>query len=107
MSINGLRIETGHWGKTNNHRTPREERVCLSCFKQGFIEVESEEHFLLRCRHPALKSYRENLLCKACTILPTFNSLNDTDKLFFLFSNCDIIFLVPKSVAKCRFHVIF
>ena len=95
-----LRIETGRWEKTNNHRIPKEERVCLSCCKQGFVEIESEEHFLLRCRHPALKSHRENLLSKACTILPTFNTLNDTDKMAFLLSNCDIVFFSAKTCCK-------
>ena len=95
-----LRIETGRWEKTNNHRIPKEERVCLSCYKQGFVEIESEEHFLLRCRHPALKSHRENLLSKACTILPTFNTLSDTDKMAFLLSNCDIVFFSAKTCCK-------
>ena len=95
-----LRIETGRWEKTNNHRIPKEERVCLSCYKQGFVEIESEEHFLLCCRHPALKSHRENLLSKACTILPTFNTLSDTDKMAFLLSNCDIVFFSAKTCCK-------
>ena len=49
------------------------------------------------CRHPALKSQRESLLCKACTILPTCNNLNDTDKLVFLLSTCDMICFSAKT----------
>ena len=74
--------------------------MARSCYKQGFVEIESEEHFLLRCRHPALKSHRENLLSKACTILPTFNTLSDTDKMAFLLSNCDIMFFSAKTCCK-------
>ena len=44
---------------------PSEERVCLDCFKNVFIETENEEHFLLRCLHPDLKVLSENLLLKA------------------------------------------
>ena len=46
-----LRLETGRWAKRNNIPIPSEERVCLNCFKNGFIETEHEEHFLLRCLH--------------------------------------------------------
>ena len=46
---------------------------------------------MLRCRHPARESQRENLLYKACTVLPTFNILNDTDKLVFLLSNANLL----------------
>ena len=91
------RLETGRWEKRNNIQIPREERVCLNCFKNGFIETENEEHFLLRCLHPDLKVLRENLLLKACTVLPSFTYLNDTDKLVFLLSNCDIIFFSAKT----------
>ena len=94
-----MRLETGRW-KKNNQRIDKEERVCLSCCIQGFIEIESEEHFLLRCRHPALKSHRENLLSKACTILPSFNILSDTYKLAFVLSNCDVIFFSAKTCCK-------
>ena len=57
-------------------------------------------HFLLCCRHPALKFQREHILCKACTILPTFDILKDADKLVFILSNCEIIFLVQKTYSK-------
>ena len=66
-----LRLEMGLWEKRNNIQIPHEERVCLNCFKNGFIETENEEHFLLRCLHPDLKVLRENLLRKACTVLPS------------------------------------
>ena len=95
-----LRLETGRWEKRNNIQVPWEERVCLNCSKKGFIETETEEHFLLRCLHPDLKVHRENLLLKACTVLPAFNYLNDTDKLVFLLSNCDIIFFSAKTCSK-------
>ena len=94
-----LRLETGRWEKRNNIQIPREERVCLNCFKNGFIETENEEHFLLRCLHPDLKVLRKNLLRKACTVLPSFIYLNDTDKLVFLLSNCDIIFFSAKTCS--------
>ena len=95
-----LRLETGRWEKRNNIQVPWEERVCLNCSKKGFIETETEEHFLLRCLHPDLKVHREYLLLKACTVLPSFNYLNDTDKLVFLLSNCDIIFFSAKTCSK-------
>ena len=95
-----LRLETGRWEKRNNIQVPWEERVWLNCFKKGFIETETEEHFLLRCLHPDLKVHRENLLLKACTVLPSFIYLNDTDKLVFLLSNCDIIFFSAKTCSK-------
>ena len=89
-----------YWEKRNNIQVSWEERVCLNCFKKGFKETETEEHFLLRCLHPDLKVHRENLLLKACTVLPSFNYLNDTDKLVFLLSNCDIIFFSAKTCSK-------
>ena len=46
------------------------------------------------------KVHRENLLLKACTVSPSFNYLNDTDKLVFLLSNCDIIFFSAKTCSK-------
>ena len=46
-------------------------------------------------------NFNENfILCKASTILPTFDILNDADKLVFLLSNCDIIFFSVKSCCK-------
>ena len=75
------------------------KKECLNCFKNGFIETENEEHFFLRCLHPDLKVLRENLLLKACTVLPSFIYLNDTDKLVFLLSNCDIIFFSAKTCS--------
>ena len=95
-----LRLETGRWEKRNNIQIPHEERVCLNCFKNGFIDTENEEHFLLRCLHPDLKVLGENLLRKACTVLPSFIYLNDTAKLVFLLSNCDIIFFSAKTCSK-------
>ena len=46
--------------------------------KNGFIETENEEYFILHCQHPYLKVHRENLLLKACMVLPSFNYLIDT-----------------------------
>ena len=65
-----------------------------------FIKTENEEHFPLRCLHPDLKVLRENILLKACTVLPSFDYLNDTDKLVFLLSNCDILFFSAKTCSK-------
>ena len=53
-----LGLETGCWEKINNHRTQTEERVFLSCYKQVFNEIGSEDYFLLHCRHPPLKLQR-------------------------------------------------
>ena len=62
--------------------------------------MKNEENFLLRCLHPNLKVHRENILLKACLVLPSFYHLNDTDKLVFLLSNCDIIFVSAKTCSK-------
>ena len=34
-----LKLETGLWEKGNNIQIPSEERVCLNCFQNGFIET--------------------------------------------------------------------
>ena len=92
-----LRLEMGRWEKRNNIPIPSEERVCLNCLKNGFIETENA------LSAPDLKVLKENLLLKACTILPSFDYLNDTDKLVFLLllsNNCDIIFVSAKTCSK-------
>ena len=75
--IASIRLEPGRWEKSNSIQVPSEERVCLDCFKNGFIETENEEHFLLRCLHPTSK-YIEQTLRPA--VLPFSNYLNETDK---------------------------
>ena len=49
---------------------------------------------------PKPQSTRENILLKACLVLPSFYYLNNTDKLVFLLSNCDIIFVSAKTCSK-------
>ena len=66
----------------------------MSCYKQGFIEIEPEEHFLLRCRHPGKTFY----VTKACTILPIFQRIQINH------AYCQTVIsyiLLPKPVERC------
>ena len=47
---------------------------------------------------PELKVHREHLLLKACR--PSFDYLNDTNKIMFLLSNCDTMFCSVKTCSK-------
>ncbi len=72
-----LKIETGRYT-----RTPEEEKLCTLCNLQ---EVESEEHFLIRCEFNL--DIRQTLFQPAFVINPDFDHFGDSDKLCFIVSN--------------------
>ena len=61
-ALEGSRLETGRWKKSDNIQVPSEEILCLDCFENGFIETENKEHFHLCCLHPTPK-YIEKTFC--------------------------------------------
>jgi hypothetical protein len=78
-----LRLETGRYERG---RIPVHERVCMLC---DGIEVEDEDHVVLRC--PLYMDLRNELFTEAQNVNAAFIELSDVDKLSFLLSNISIV----------------
>ena len=98
--VTPLRIETGRWEKTENHALPADQRLCLYCTKWNVNDIESEEHFLLKCLHPELSRFRNELISKASSLAPNFLTLDDKSKVAFLLSHPDMVFYSAKICSK-------
>ena len=84
-----LRLETGRY-----ENIPENDRVCLFC-KGG---IENEKHVLLEC--PMYESDRAVLINKANNLCDNYNTMSETDKLVFLFTNPDMIRVLAKTCCN-------
>ena len=84
-----IRLETGRY---ENLAEP--QRICPICF----IDVESELHVLLKC--PVYVQERQILFDKARKVNLNFDTINDIEKLKFLFSNPDMIRITAKTCCN-------
>ena len=76
-----LRIETG---RHSTPKLPKHLRICQYCSSN---EVENEVHFLLSCKR--CDTIRKFLVEDIISKYPDFNSLNERNKLVFLFNGID------------------
>ena len=60
-------------------------------------ESESEEHFLIRCEQ--YTDIRLTLFQLACDIEENFMSMSDTEKLIFVLSHPEIVYVSAKAVC--------
>ena len=89
-SSHQLEIETGRY---TTPKLPADRRVCKQCTENV---TEDEIHFLISCnKHENL---RNKLFSVACTSIPHFHNLNETDKATKLLSseNDQVIFALAK-----------
>ena len=80
-----LRLETGRY-----ENLAVDQRTCFTCHNL----VESEQHVLLNC--PLYEDLHHELFNRAFELNSEFYSLNDNEKLIFLFTTSNMI----KTVAK-------
>lgn len=81
-----LRIETGRY-----ENLPLFERKCPFCVDK----VETEMHVLLEC--PMYVLDRQLLFEKANSVIASFHTLCDTEKLRFIFTHPDMIWILAKT----------
>lgn len=81
ISNHKLKIETG---RSTKPKTPLEDRICDKCFSD---EIESEEHFLLRCSFYDIS--RNTLLNKIYKSInySNYNNMSPNDKILWLLNN--------------------
>ena len=94
-----LRIETGRY-----ENIVLENRVCHICD----VFIEDEAHVLLRC--PLYDDFRNHLYYVAETFNDNFNTLDDNQKLVFLFSDVNMIRVCAKTchlILKRRRNFIY
>ena len=83
--VASLRLETGRY-----ENLAVDQRTCFTCHNL----VESEQHVLLNC--PLYEDLHHELFNRAFELNSEFYSLNDNEKLIFLFTTSNMI----KTVAK-------
>ena len=88
IGILPLRIETGRFSNIALN-----ERHCYMCPGN---DVEDEIHFICKC--PLYEDLRDNLFHSALQKSPIFMTMNDTQKLVYLFRN------VGRELTKFVFH---
>jgi len=94
-----LKLETGRYANL-----PISERVCFNCINQ----VEDESHVLLHC--PLYTVIVCNLLSLCEVVCPEFTNFNDADKMSFIMSNPDVMFLTAKTcklLLQSRYNILF
>ena len=82
-----LRIETGRYVGERE-----EERVCVLC---DAMEIENEEHCLIRCSRYA--DIRSTLFAAATNLDDLFLEKTDSEKLSFILANSDLVFDAAKA----------
>ena len=82
-----LRIETGRYVGEREH-----DRLCVLC---DAMEVENEEHCLIRCNRYA--DIRNTLFAAAINIDNTFLDKTDNEKMSFVLANENLVFETAKA----------
>ena len=77
---------------------PENARLCPICK----TSVETEQYVLLHCN--AYQTFRQELFSLATEIYSSFNTLNDDNKLVFIFSNKDMVKVSAKTCFKILKH---
>lgn len=67
-------------------KLPERLRICQHCHSN---QIEDEDHFLFHCDHYKTTGIRQQITSDIVLEYPSFNLLNDTEKIIFLFNNAD------------------
>ena len=94
-SSHNLEIERGRY---NRPKTPIEQRLCFVCNC-----VESELHFMTACDLNSAE--RETLYSRIISVVPSFTSMDDTEKFVYMLTNDDarVLTWVGKFIYKSLF----
>ena len=79
ISNSNLNIERGRYIKL-----PVEKRICPLCN----IEPEDGIHFILKC--PKLDECRKELFSNICSMIPSFNDMDEFQKFKFILNSNDL-----------------